>query len=222
MIVGERKPLQEILKAVEKYEKVLVLGCGECVTVCMAGGDKEARETALAISLARKKAGKAVEVESHTVERQCEFEFLESTRKGVEAADVIVSLACGVGVQTMNMHYQDKLTLPGINTTFMGLPVQQGVWMENCLGCGNCVLEETMGICPIARCSKSMLNGPCGGSQYGKCEISKDVDCGWNLIYERLEKFGKLDALAEIKPPKDWSTTHSGGPRKMVREDVKL
>lgn len=222
MIVGQRKPLQEILNAVKSDEKVLILGCGECVTVCMAGGDKEAHETALALSLARKKEGKPIQVESHTVERQCEFEYLESARQKVEAADVVVSLACGVGVQAMNMHFADKRTVPGINTTFMGMPTTQGVWLENCLGCGNCVLEETMGICPIARCSKSMLNGPCGGSQYGKCEVSKDIDCGWHLIYERLEKFGKLDALAEIKPPKDWSTSHSGGPRKMIREDVKL
>jgi ferredoxin len=222
MIVGERKPLQEIIKAVEPYEKILVLGCGECVTVCMAGGDKEARETALAISVARKRAGKSVEVKSHTIERQCEFEYLEAGRKLIEDADVIVSLACGVGVQTMNMHYEDMRTLPGINTTFMGMPLQQGVWVENCLGCGNCVLEETMGICPIARCSKSMLNGPCGGSQDGKCEVSKETDCGWHLIVERLMKFNKLSALEEVKPPKDWSTSHSGGPRKMIREDVKL
>lgn len=220
MIVGKRKPLPEIIKAVEPYGKVLVLGCGECVTVCMTGGDKEARETALALSLACKQNGKQAVVESHTVQRQCEFEYLESACGKVEAADVVISLACGVGVQTMNMHYQDMLTLPGINTTFMGMPVQQGVWMENCIGCGDCVLEETMGICPMARCSKSMLNGPCGGSQEGKCEISKEVECGWHLIYERLLKFGKLDALVEIKPPKDWSKTHSGGPRKMVREDV--
>jgi ferredoxin len=222
MIVAERKPLSEIIKSVEPFEKVLVLGCGECVTVCMAGGDKEAKETATAISIARKKAGKLVNVKSHTVERQCEFEYLESTRKLVEEADVVVSLACGVGIQTMNMHYEDMQTLPGVNTTFMGLPTAQGVWVENCLGCGNCVLEETMGICPIARCSKSMLNGPCGGSQDGKCEVSKETECGWHLIVERMMKFDKLSALEEVKPPKDWTTSHSGGPRKMVREDVKL
>lgn len=222
MIVGSRKPLQEILKMVEPYEKVLVLGCGECVTVCMAGGDKEARETALAISLARKRAGKPVQVESATIERQCEFEYIEALRAKIEEADVVISLACGVGVQTLTMHLPEKLTVPGINTSFMGLPVQQGVWMENCLGCGDCVLETSMGICPITRCSKSMLNGPCGGSQDGKCEISKDVDCAWHLIYERMSKFGKLSALAEVKPPKDWSTSHSGGPRKIIREDVKL
>lgn len=222
MIVGERKPLSEIIKAVEPYEKVLVLGCGECVTVCMAGGDKEARETALAISVARNRAGKPVVADSLTIERQCEFEYLEVARKRIEAADIVVSLACGVGVQTMNMHYDGRLTLPGVNTTFMGMPVEQGVWMENCLGCGNCVLEETMGICPIARCSKSMLNGPCGGSQFGKCEVSKDVECGWHLIVERMMKFDKFSALEEVKPPKDWSSSHHGGPRKTIREDVKL
>ncbi|NLM45693.1 MAG: hypothetical protein GX200_02685 [Firmicutes bacterium] len=222
MIVAQRKPLAEIIKAVEPFEKILVLGCGECVTVCMAGGDKEARETALALSLARRKAGKPVQVKSHTVERQCEFEYLEAARKLVEEADVVVSLACGVGVQTMNMHFAEKQTLPGLNTTFMGYPAEQGVWLENCLGCGNCVLEETMGICPIARCSKSMLNGPCGGSQNGKCEVSKDLDCAWHLIVERMLKFNKLDDLMKIRPPKDWSTSHHGGPRKMIREDVKL
>ena len=122
----------------------------------------------------------------------------------------------------MNMHYEDKQTLPGLNTTFMGMPVESGVWMENCLGCGSCVLEETMGICPIARCSKSMLNGPCGGSQDGKCEVSKDIDCAWHLIVERMMKFNKLEQLQEVKPPKDWTPSHHGGPRKMIREDVKL
>lgn len=222
MIVAERKPLAEILKAIEPFEKVLVLGCGECVTVCMAGGDREARETALALSIARQKAGKPLQVKSHTVERQCEFEYLESARKLVEEADVVISLACGVGVQTMNMYYDTKQTLPGLNTTFMGMPVEQGVWMENCLGCGDCVLEETMGICPIARCAKSMLNGPCGGSQNGKCEVNKNIDCAWHLIVERLMRFNKLDNLLKVKPPKNWSTSHHGGPRKTIREDVRL
>ena len=222
MIVAERKPLGEILKNLEPHKKVLILGCGECVTVCMTGGDKEARETALALSIARKKAGNPVEVKSHTVERQCEPEYLESARKLVEEADVVVSLACGVGIQNMNQYYADKRTLPGVNTTFMGMPAEQGVWTENCLGCGNCVLDETLGICPIARCSKSMLNGPCGGSQNGKCEVGKDIDCAWHLIVERMMKFNKLEALQEVKEPKDWSTSHHGGPRKMIREDVKL
>ncbi|MBT9167635.1 MAG: hypothetical protein DDT19_00973 [Syntrophomonadaceae bacterium] len=222
MIVAERKPLTEIIKAVAPFAKVLVLGCGECVTVCMAGGDKETKETAAAMAIARKKTGQELVVKTLTVERQCEFEYLESARKLVEEADVVVSLACGVGIQTMNIHYAEVQTLPGVNTTFMGLPLQQGVWVENCLGCGNCVLEETVGICPIARCSKSMLNGPCGGSQAGLCEVSKETECGWHLIVERMIKFDKLSALSEVKPPKDWATSHSGGPRKMVREDVKL
>ena len=140
----------------------------------------------------------------------------------MEEADVVVSLACGVGIQNMNQYYADKRTLPGVNTTFMGMPAEQGVWTENCLGCGNCVLDETLGICPIARCSKSMLNGPCGGSQNGKCEVGKDIDCAWHLIVERMMKFNKLEALQEVKEPKDWSTSHHGGPRKMIREDVKL
>lgn len=222
MIVGERKPLPKILQTVENHENILVLGCGECVTVCMAGGDKEARETALALSIASKRAGKPVVVESKTVERQCEFEYLEAARRQVEAAEVVISLACGVGVQAMNMHFADKLTVPGLNTTFMGMPLRQGVWTENCLGCGDCVLDLTLGICPITRCSKSMFNGPCGGSQEGKCEVSKEVDCAWQLIYDRLIKMGMLERMEVIHPPKDWSASHHGSVRTSVREDVRI
>lgn len=222
MIVGERKPLQEIVENLKPYKKVCVMGCGTCVTVCLTGGEKEAQETAAALSLHRKKAGEEVEVTNKTILRQCEYEYIDEIAAEIEDCDVILSLACGVGVQTMVERMPEKMVLPGLNTTFFGYPVEQGVWLENCLGCGNCVLDKTMGICPIARCTKSMLNGPCGGSEDGKCEISKEVDCGWHLIYERLAKLNCLDAMTAIEAPKDWSSSHHGGPRKMVREDVKL
>ena len=191
MIVAERKPLGEILKNLEPYKKVLILGCGECVTVCMTGGDKEARETALALSIARKKAGSPIEVKSHTVERQCEPEYLESARHLVEEADVVVSLACGVGIQNMNEYYADKRTLPGVNTTFMGMPLSR-VCGRKTAWAVVIVLDETMGICPIARCSKEYAERPMWGSQNSKCEVSKDIDCAWHLIVERLMKFNKL------------------------------
>lgn len=222
MIVGERKPLAEIAEMLEPFQKICILGCGTCVTVCLSGGEKEAVETAAALSLWRQKEGKEAEFSTQTILRQCEYEYIDDFAKKMPECDVILSLACGVGVQAMTTRLPDKIILPGLNTKFMGYPLEQGLWTENCLGCGDCVLDLTMGICPITRCSKSMLNGPCGGSQHGKCEISKEVDCAWHLIYERLLKLGLVDRMQVIQPPKDWSTSHHGGPRTMVREDVRL
>ncbi len=222
MIVGERKPLAEIAELLEPFRKILVLGCGTCVTVCLAGGEKEAAETASALAVLRKKAGKEAEIDTQTMVRQCEYEFIDEDKDKLDNYDAILSLACGVGVQTMTTRLPEKIIMPGLNTTFMGYPLEQGVWTENCLGCGDCELGLTMGICPITRCSKSMMNGPCGGSQEEKCEVSKDVDCAWHLIYERLLKLGMAGRMAVIQPPKNWATSHHGGPRTSVREDVRL
>ncbi|MCL6559596.1 MAG: methylenetetrahydrofolate reductase C-terminal domain-containing protein, partial [Firmicutes bacterium] len=118
--------------------------------------------------------------------------------------------------------YKDKYVVPAMNTKFVGGSKEHGIWEERCGLCGDCVLHLTGGICPIIRCSKSILNGPCGGSQYGKCEISKEVDCAWQLIYDRMVALGQLDSLKEIQPPKDWTKSRDGGPRKMTREDVMI
>ncbi len=222
MIVGDRKPLAEIAEMLQPFNKICVLGCGTCVTVCLSGGEKEAAETAAALSIWRKKEGKEAEVSSETMLRQCEYEYIDDLAEKIKGYDVIISLACGVGVQAMTERLSDKVVLPGLNTQFFGYPLEQGVWTENCLGCGDCVLDMTMGICPIARCSKSMLNGPCGGSQDGKCEVSEDVDCAWQLIYDRLGKMGVIDRMDPVQPPKDWSTSHHGGPRTVVREDARV
>jgi ferredoxin len=222
MIVGEQKPLEEIKEMIKDYKKVLVLGCGTCVTVCFAGGEKEVGILASALRMATKLDGHNVGITEATVQRQCEPEYIEAVADQVKEADVVLSLACGIGVQTMTEHFPEKMTLPGLNTTFLGEPLEQGVWAERCQACGNCVLHLTGGICPIARCSKSLLNGPCGGSQGGKCEIDPDLECAWQLIYDRLKALGRLEVLTEIQPVKDWSTSRDGGPRKIIREDLKL
>lgn len=222
MITAERKPMEEIMAMLEPYKRICVLGCGTCVTVCMAGGQKEAEELAAAVGIHRKKEKQAGEAEAFTIERQCEFEYIDEVLDRLKGYDVVLSLACGVGVQTLIEHVPELIVLPGLNTKSMGYPVEQGVWVERCLGCGDCVLALTQGICPITRCAKSLLNGPCGGSAEGKCEIGKDTPCAWHLIHDRLQGQGRLSVMAEIQPPKDWSSSHHGGPRTIVREDVKL
>ncbi len=222
MIVAEQKPLQEIKSLLGEAHKVLVVGCGTCVTVCFAGGAREAAIMASSLRMASKLDGAPKEVTDVTVQRQCEWEYLDEISEQVAQADVILSLGCGVGVQAIAEHFPEKWVVPGLNTKFMGLPLEQGVWAERCAACGDCILGLTGGICPIARCSKSLLNGPCGGSEGGHCEINPDIPCAWQLIYDRLSSMGKLDVLLEIQPPKNWSTSRDGGPRKIVREDLRL
>jgi hypothetical protein len=155
-----------------------------------------------------------------TIQRQCEPEFIAELKDHLGDAQVVLSLGCGVGVQAVAEALPGVRVLPGLNTKFMGQTVEPGQWKELCAACGNCVLDKTGGICPIARCSKSLLNGPCGGSEGGHCEIAKDVDCAWQLIYDRLSALGMLHLMEEIIPAKDWSTSRDGGPRRIVREDL--
>jgi len=131
-----------------------------------------------------------------------------------------MSMACGCGVQEIARRFKTKPTFPALNTEFMGASERQGVWAERCQGCGDCILGLTGGICPIARCAKRLMNGPCGGSTSGKCEINTDVDCAWQLIWDQLKALGMEDKYEEIMPAKDWRTSRDGGPRKIIREDL--
>ena len=222
MIVAEKKPIEEIIDQVKDFQKLLIAGCNECVTVCEAGGKKEVGILASALRMYFMNEGKNVEIDEITLERQCDHEYLEEIRDRIDKYDAVLSLACGVGVQFMAEKYFSTPVFPGVNTCFMGAAEERGVWSERCQACGQCILGETAGICPISRCAKRLLNGPCGGSTKGKCEISKDLDCAWQLILDRLKELDRLDDYEKIMPIKDWSTERAGGPRKVVREDVRL
>lgn len=221
MIVADRKPIEEIIEEVKGYEKILIAGCNECVTVCEAGGKKEVSVLASALRMYFMNQGKNAKIDEVTLERQCDHEYLEEIRKMIEEYDVVLSLACGVGVQFLAEKYLNKPVLPGVNTSFMGVTEERGVWTERCQGCGQCILASTAGICPISRCAKRLFNGPCGGSTKGSCEINKELACAWQLIIDRLKELGKLDEYERIAPIKDWSTERAGGPRKVVREDMR-
>ena len=220
MIVAERKPLDEIIGFIKDCKKILIVGCNECVTVCYAGGKKEVEILASALKMAFLKEGKELEITEVTLERQCDQEYLEEIRDIIDQYDAVVSMACGVGVQFMAEKYLSIPIYPALNTLFMGVTEERGVWAERCQGCGQCILGQTAGICPISRCAKRLLNGPCGGSTKGKCEIDKELDCAWQLIIDRLKELGRLDDYDKLVPIKDWSTERSGGPRRIVREDL--
>jgi ferredoxin len=221
MIVADKKPIEEIIDMIKDYEKILLVGCNECVTVCEAGGKKEVGVLASALRMYFMNQGKKMEIDEVTLERQCDHEYLEEIRDRIDQYDAVLSLACGAGIQFMAEKYFHTPVYPGVNTCFMGVTEERGVWSERCQGCGQCILGQTAGICPISRCAKRLLNGPCGGSSNGKCEISKDLDCAWQLIVDRLKELDRLDDYEQIAAVKDWSTERAGGPRKVVREDVR-
>lgn len=222
MIIAEQKKLDEIKTLLGDAKKVLVIGCGTCVTVCFAGGAREAAILAASLRMSTQLTGNGKQVTDVTVQRQCEWEYLDPITEQVKEADILLSLGCGIGVQAVAEHFPEKWVVPGLNTSFLGLPTEQGIWSERCAACGDCILGLTGGICPIARCSKSLLNGPCGGSEDGHCEVDKEIPCAWQLIYDRLTQMGKQEILYELQPPKNWQKSRDGGPRKIVREDLRL
>jgi ferredoxin len=219
MVVGERKPFEEITRMLEGHKKVMVLGCGGCVTVCLTGGDEAVRVLSSQLRMARDNQGNPIEIIEKTVERQCDPEYLEEVQALVPEVEAVLSMACGAGVGFMAERYTTTPLYPALNTTFVGGSKKEGYYVERCQTCGECKLYYTGGICPITRCSKSLLNGPCGGSTKGKCEIDPEVDCGWQLIVDRLKSLNLMDRYEEIMTSNDWRTNRDGGPRKMIRED---
>jgi len=219
MITAERKPIDEIRAIIAPYKKVLVLGCGSCVAECAAGGEKETGMLASTLRMANKMDGKEVLIQEKTLDRQCVKDFVILLDDIIDQYDAVLSLGCGAGVQAVAEMFSELPVLPALNTEFLGETRDQGYWVENCLGCGDCMLDDFGGVCPLARCSKQLLNGPCGGSREGKCEINPEVPCAWQAIIDRLDRFGALDRLEQIYPPKDWSRKQGGGPRKIMRED---
>ena len=214
MIVAEQKPIDEILESIGAFSRLIIASCGTCATVCMAGGEKEAIKLQGLLLAKAKRAIKLV-----NCKRQCDHEFIDELSDELQDGEVILSLACGVGVQFLSEKFGNMLVVPGLNTLFYGAAREFAHWTEYCQGCGNCMLEKTCGICPVSRCSKSNFNGPCGGSQKGKCEL-ENTDCAWQLIYDRVKNFDKLDSLAEIFEMRDWRSSRDGGPRSLRRSDV--
>jgi ferredoxin len=211
MIVAERKTFEQIWESVKDLKSVLVLGCGTCVAVCQAGGEKEVGLLASELRMKSQMEGKSIQIGEATIERQCDKEFFDSIKDTAKGYDAILSMACGAGVQFSGEILEPIRCIPALNTRFIGVTEQQGNWAERCRACGNCILADYGGICPMTICAKSLVNGPCGGSKNGKCEAGQEKDCAWVLIYNRLKKQNRLDSLRKLTMVKDYSKqTHPG------------
>jgi ferredoxin len=222
MIVASVKSIADIKGILARHDKVLFAGCGTCVTVCLAGGEREVGIMSYAIRMARRLDGRPIEIEQMTIERQCENEFIADLAGAAERNEAILSFGCGAGVQAIAERFPAKPVYAALDTQFLGILEEQGIWAEKCQACGSCVLDRFGGICPITRCARRLLNGPCGGSSEVGCEVDSERPCAWQLIYRRLETIGQLDNLSEIVAPRDWRTSWHAGPRKIVREEHRI
>ena len=221
MIVAKRKPFGEIKELISGSKKILILGCGTCVAVCLAGGEKEVAILASQLKMALGLENQDIIIDELTIERQCDREFIEEIRGkvNVDEYDLILSTACGAGVQLLSDVFDQKVVLPGLNTTFIGVAEGPGIWTERCRSCSDCVLAETGGICPVTICAKGLVNGPCGGTRKGKCEVDPEKDCAWALIFKRLEKLGRLERMKRTLPPKKYGVQQY--PAKIIHDAYK-
>jgi hypothetical protein len=210
MLISKQKPLEEILSYLEGEKSIFVIGCKGCAEGWGSGGEKQVAEMRSTLQ----EKGKAV-TGSVVVDMLCDAALtklkLRSYKKEIAAADSIMVLTDGAGVQTV-AEVVNKMVHPGCNTLSSGGAHAEWKESERCLECGDCVLEFTGGLCPIARCSKHLLNGPCGGSQGGKCEVDPSIPCVWKQIVDHLAKLGRLDKLERLVTPKNWSVSLISGP----------
>jgi hypothetical protein len=214
--------LEEILKYIEPYKKILVLGCDGCTQP--PRGQKQAEIYAELIEMQGQLQNKGYECTTGTISRQCDNKVVETNLPEMfEGVDAVLSMACGCGPQTITEVFPDKIIIPAQNTLFMGSDkMEEATYFEKCRGCGNCVLFDSGNVCPIARCSKNILNGPCGGTTAdGKCEVDPDTDCAWYLIYN-IHKERPLPIYAQINPPRDWRSAGHCGPRRVKRPDIDI
>ncbi|MBU0698554.1 MAG: methylenetetrahydrofolate reductase C-terminal domain-containing protein [Pseudomonadota bacterium] len=218
MIVAERKPFEEIKAMLKGYKKVLNVGCGTCVAVCLTGGEKEVAVLNAELDMARKLENDPIELGAYTVERQCDREYMEVLDDMVGEYDALLSMACGAGIQFLAERYPAKVVLPAVDTTFIGVNQDVGWYEERCRSCSSCVLGWTGGICPVTMCAKGLYNGPCGGTDKGKCEISQEQPCAWFMIFERLVLQDRLDLIKKYKPIVPWKNQK---PRSLLQPGYK-
>ncbi len=210
MIIAREKKLEDIYSMLSSYKKIMIVGCAGCTAVCLAGGHQEVVRFKEELSLYMKKHGTEAALKGYTVERQCEPIFIFELVERMRNIDAIVSMGCGAGTQLLAEKFDDIPVFPALDTVFVGISRETGLYEENCRSCGDCQLGYTGGICPVTRCAKGIFNGPCGGSTNGRCEVDPDIPCAWCQIYERLKKQNRIENMYAIRRPMQWKNQNPG------------
>ncbi|TYO96355.1 methylene-tetrahydrofolate reductase-like protein [Geothermobacter ehrlichii] len=216
MIISEPKSRADLDRSLEGAGRIFLVGCGACATACRSGGEEQVFETQeWLLETGRQVTGSVVIDEACHIPRA--GRDLRLHRSGVEEADALLVLACGAGVQSISAS-TDKRVVGGLNSLFLGNIRRIGSYEEKCLLCGDCILNETAGICPVTTCGKGLLNGPCGGMEEGRCEVDREQDCAWHLIYERLRRQNRQGVFGRLVPPKQWSRRRKPGRHRLGKD----
>ena len=217
MIATKKREFNELMENIKNYKSVFLLGCSECAALCGTGGEPEVKAMKDALESQGKEVTGTFVAKSGCQVLGTKVE-LKPFKDAIDKADCIIVMSCGAGTQTAVELYEDKPVLPANDSLFLANMTRLKVFDERCSLCGKCILDKTGGICPVTRCAKGLLNGPCGGSKGGLCEVSKDTPCVWQQIYSRLIRLNQLNLLKEMSRPK----TKPVRPRRLIREDLKL
>jgi len=204
VVKSKRKPLDQIKEALADYHTILNVGCGGCASVCLVGGQREVAGLNTELAEIFRLNHEPKKLTGYIVERQCNETFLAELDPFVEDCDCMMSMACGAGAQLMAERYPQKPVFPAVDTIAIGVDRAIGVYEEKCRACGDCVIGYTGGICPVTRCAKGLFNGPCGGTQDGKCEVDHEINCSWYDTYLRLKEQNRLAQIMKIRRPTAW------------------
>ncbi|MHA1772119.1 MAG: methylenetetrahydrofolate reductase C-terminal domain-containing protein [Candidatus Thorarchaeota archaeon] len=217
MIAMELKPMDEILQMLEGYQKIVLFGDSGCAQMCEVGGYLQLEDMDDLLTSHGKTVLGYIFVEGGVCDGNALRRTIADKQDMLDEADAFLIQACGVGTQMVTETFPSKEAFPATNSEFLGSMPEQSQHYERCSMCGDCILHLTGGICPITRCAKGLLNGPCGGSMNGKCAVNPNQDCAWQLIYDRLKALGKLDNIRKMWGLRDWSPTHR--PRKIEHQE---
>ena len=215
MIISKQKPFDEILSALKENNRVFLVGCAKCATVCKSGGEEEIWQMQEALTIAGKEITGSLVIDEacHMLRAQRD---LRGKKEMVDEADALLVLACGAGIHSVSTG-TTKRTVAGLDTLFLGNIRRFGQFEQRCSLCGSCLLTETGGICPVTTCAKGLLNGPCGGMDNGQCETDPDLECAWQQIYQRMEAMGRTADLKQYAPAKDFSKMLKPGKLKVAK-----
>ncbi len=205
MIITQKKDRKQLLENIRDYKSFFLLGCSECATLCGTGGEPELKEMKEILESEGKKVTGTFVAKTGCQVLGTKVELKKNFKTEVEDADCILVMSCGAGTQSAVELFKDKPVYPTNDSLFLGNMTRMQMFDERCSLCGECILDRTGGICPVTACPKGLLNGPCGGTNEGKCEVSPDIECAWVRIYNRLKQINRIDDMKKISEPKNWS-----------------